>query len=356
MYAVILAGGRGTRLWPRSRNAHPKQFSDITGGGRTMLQATADRLQGLVKTEDMYVMTGRRYAALTLDQLPSLPDENILAEPFGRNTAPAIGLACRTLLNRDPQALVAIIPADHVIPDVAGFQTALRQAALVAQAGYLVTLGITPDSPHTGYGYIRRAERLDFPGHLPVYGVERFLEKPDEETATAFLAAGGYYWNGGIFICRADVMMAELQRQRPQMAEGLETIGRAMDTRQYEDVLAQVWEQMENVSIDYAVMEKARKVAMTPLDAGWNDMGSWDALEKVLDADENANRLASGKLIAIHSQGNIVYSNRLVALVGMDDIVVVDTGDALLIGRKDQMQDVKQVVDQLTNSADAALL
>ena len=359
MYAAILAGGSGTRLWPRSRQAQPKQFSDIIGAGRTMLQATADRLIGLVNDDQLYVVTGANYGALVAEQLPQLRAEQMIGEPFGRNSGPAIGLACIHLFARDPEAVVAILPADHVILDVPAFQTALRSAESAAQQGYLVTLGITPDSPHTGYGYIKRGQTLAVAAEhtLPLYGVERFLEKPDRATATAFLAQGDYYWNGGIFICRVDRMLAEMARQMPEVYAHLQKIGASLQTADAEQTLATVWPQMPNISIDYGVMEGAERVAVTPLQAGWNDVGSWDALETILAQDEHQNYIAKGDTIAIGSQGNIVYTDkRLVALVGVQDLVIVDAGDTLLVGHKTQMQKVKDVVETLRSQGRTDLL
>lgn len=350
MYAAILAGGVGTRLWPRSRQANPKQFSDITGTGRTMIQATADRLAGLVPPARLYVVTGNRYANLTAEQLPEMPAAHILAEPSGRNTAPAIGLACIALQRQDPDAVLAILPADHVIPDRASFQAALAEAEQAAQSGYLVTLGITPTLPHTGYGYIKAGKNLDVAGRLPVFRVDRFLEKPNLATARAFLSDGGYFWNGGIFVFRVDRMVAEMARQLPDLHAGLLTIAAAQNGAEDEAdrVLREVWGGLESVSIDYGIMEGAKQVAMVPLEAGWNDVGSWDALDDVLPQDADHNVIARGDVLALDSQHNIVYGGeRTIVLIGLDNLVVVDTPDALLIGHKKQMQQVKRVVDLL---------
>jgi mannose-1-phosphate guanylyltransferase len=237
MYAAILAGGSGTRLWPRSRQQQPKQFADITGAGRTLIQSTADRLQGLVPDDQLYVVVGESFAHLAVDQLPALAPHQIIIEPSGRNTAPAIGLACVHLHHRDPNAVVAFLPADHVIPDTAGFQAALRCAVDAAEAGHLVTLGITPSFAHTGYGYIKRGDTLPIAAPQPIYTVERFLEKPNLATAESFLADGGYYWNGGIFISRADQMLAEIERQLPEVYSRLQTIRAALDQPSASSVL-----------------------------------------------------------------------------------------------------------------------
>lgn len=352
MYAAILAGGVGTRLWPRSRQSQPKQFSDIVGSGRTMIQATADRIRTVISEKDLYVITGLPYAALAADQLPDVPVEQIIAEPSGRNTGPAIGLACIHIHQRDPQAIVAFLHSDHVILDSAAFCAALERAKDAAEAGYIATLGIEPTYPHTGYGYIQRGAPIaGIPDHeLPVYTVEKFLEKPDRTTAESFLADGGYYWNGGIFVCRVDVMLDEFTRQLPELAAGLARIDAALthSPEAADTTLAEVWPTLQNISIDHGIMEHAQKVATIPLVAGWNDVGSWDALEAILQQDETLNYVAKGNILSLQSRGNIVYTDKqVVALIHVDGLVVVDTGDTLLIGDKQQMQKVKEVVERL---------
>ncbi|MEM7131959.1 MAG: mannose-1-phosphate guanylyltransferase [Chloroflexota bacterium] len=348
-YAVILAGGVGTRLWPRSRQAHPKQFSDITGSGRTMIQETVDRLDGVVPVENIYVITGERYAELAATQLPDLPVNNIIVEPYGRNTGPAIGLACVHLYLRDEDAVVAFLHADQAIPQLESFQQALRRAFVAAQADHLTTLGITPTFPHTGFGYIRHLEEVSsvVQNGLPIYSVDSFLEKPDLPTAQAFLSEGSYFWNGGMFICRVQQMRAEFQRQLPIVYQLMEQIESTLREGGPRANIGNLWDKMPKISIDHGIMEGAQNVAVVPLDAGWNDVGSWDSIEAVRKVDTNGNCIASGEALSLHSHGSIVYSNKLVALIGVENLVVVETDDALLIGRKDQMQKVKNVVEQL---------
>lgn len=355
-YATILAGGSGTRLWPRSRQRQPKQFADITGAGRTLIQGTADRLEGLVGAGELYVVVGERFAHLAAEQLPALSARQVIVEPSGRNTAPAIGLACIHLHHRDPDAVVAFLPADHVITDPVGFQNALRDAFQAANAGHIVTLGITPTFPHTGYGYIKRGEQLPLAGEGSLFTVERFLEKPNRATAEGFLLNGGYYWNGGIFISRADTMLAEIERQLPTVYSRLQQIKAGFDQPNAAAVLAEAWAEMPNISIDYGVMEGAQQVAVTPLNAGWNDVGSWDALTSVIPLDGEENCIARGETLTIQSRGNIIYSERLVALIGVDDLAIIDTEDALLIGHKAQMQKVKDVVETLRSQGRTELL
>lgn len=358
MYAAILAGGIGTRLWPRSRQSLPKQFADITGSGRTMIQATVDRIAHMVTPERIYILTGDRYRALAAEQLPAIPMQNILVEPSGRSTAPAIGLACVHLRKRDPNAIIAILHADHVFRDEAHYCAILQQAQIAAQAGYLTVLGAQPESAHTGYGYIKRTgEALALAGDWPVYRAERFLEKPNLATAQSFLAEGCYYWNVGNFISRVDVLLGEFERQRPELYAGLLRIEAALGSDDAEHVLHEVWPTLQNISIDHGVMEGASKVAVVPLDAGWNDVGSWDALDAVLALGEDGNRVAQGEVLAVNSGGNIISGGeRPIALVGVEDLVVVDTGDAILIGHKHKMQQVKEVVDILRSRNHGELL
>jgi mannose-1-phosphate guanylyltransferase len=324
-----------------------------------MIQATADRLAGLAEGDQLYVITGQRYAGLTAEQLPQIPADNILVEPSGRNTAPAIGLAAIHLVQRDPDAIMAIFPADHVIAQTDAFQTAVRRGIEAAQNGYLVTLGIEATEPHTGYGYIKRAALLHRADDWqpPIFAVENFLEKPDQGRAEAFLEEGGYYWNGGIFISRADAMLDEIARLMPEMYAALTAIGAGLQSPDHEQVLEREWSQMPSISIDYGIMEGAQRVAVIPLDAGWNDVGSWDALDTLLSADAAGNFIVGNDVVSVASQGNIAYgSGRLIALVGVQDLVIVDTGDALLVGHRDQMQKVKDVVTTLKDHARDDLL
>lgn len=317
-----------------------------------MIQDTADRLTGMVSDDQLYVVTGAAYAGLVAEQLPQMPPDQIVVEPVGRNTAPAIGLACVHLHRRDPDAVLIVLPADHVILDVASFQSALTGAASAASEGYLVTLGIEPAFPHTGYGYIQRGAPVTIPDAkgVELFCVDQFLEKPNRSAAEAFLAEGGYYWNGGIFVSRVDRMLGEIERQLPDVHDALMTIGAALSlegAQQLERVLA-AWDQMPSVSIDHGVMENAERVAVTPLLAGWSDIGSWDALANVLEQDATSNYVAKGDILTIDSSQNIVYSDKsMVALIGVENLVVVDTGDTLLIGDKGQMQRVKEIVEQL---------
>lgn len=363
LYAVILAGGVGARLWPRSRQTRPKQFTDITGNGRTMIQDTADRLVGLVDPAHLFVVTGTQYAGIVAEQLPAMPTDQILVEPSGRNTAPAIGLAALHVRRHAPDAVMIVLSSDHFIGDPAAFRAALAGAARAASAGHIVTLGIEPTFPNTGYGYIQRGAQLDIDPtlELPVFAVHQFLEKPNRSTAESFLADGGYYWNGGIFVSQVDRMLAEIQRQLPAANAILTQIQTLLDAgadpAAQSALLEQIWDQMPSISIDHGVMEGAASVAVVPLRAGWSDVGSWDALESILQQNGADNLVVKGDIITIDSRDNIVYADKqIVALLGVNDLVVVDSGDTLLIGHKRQMQRVKEIVERLRAQGRSDLL
>ena len=364
LYVAILAGGVGTRLWPGSRSGRPKQFSDLTGSGSTLIQATVKRLDGVTSIENIIVVTGAQYASLIAQQLPFVDKSQVILEPSGRNTAPAVGLAAFRAKRRNPDAILASLHSDHVIPDTPAFQAALRCAAGVAQDGYIVTLGILPTSAHTGFGYIERGSALVLAPNtcqLPVYAVNRFLEKPRQEVAEEFFLGGAHYWNAGIFVARADRFLAEYKRQQPALYAALEAIDALEDlglsSEESRASFLETWHDVPSISIDHGIMEGAAQVAVVPLDAGWNDVGSWDALDDVLPTTQRGNLVVQGKLIDIDSSNNIVSSGKaVVALIGVHDMVVIDTGDAVLIGRKEEMQRVREVVDRLADEGMSELL
>ena len=349
LYAVIMAGGVGSRLWPRSRLATPKQFLDLLGS-RTMLQETVDRIEPLIPLDRVLVVAGEDHAETVRFQVPGLPPENMITEPGPRGTAPCIGLAGVMLQQRDSAATMAVFPADHRIADATGFRKAVAAAAKVAQDGYLVTLGITPDQPHTGYGYIQRGALLAEVQGLPVYRVQRFTEKPDAATAESFLGSGEYYWNGGIFIWRVSAILDEMARLLPQLYGELQSVAGAWDAPDREEKLAAAWERVPRTTIDYGVMEKAARVAVLPVDIGWDDVGNWTSLSGLLEGDAAGNVLrGKGRSLLLDSVDSYVYSSagRLVTLVGVEGFVVVDTEDALLICPKEYAQAVREVVKGL---------
>lgn len=359
MYAVILAGGIGTRLWPRSRQATPKQLLDLVRPGVTMLQDTCERVRPLVPPERLYVVAGEAYRSLIQEQLPDMPPENFLGEPSARGTAPAIALAAVHIRHKDPEAIMMALPADHIVADTEAYQRALSAAAAHARAGYLVTLGVQPRGPETGYGYIERGRLLPRADGGVAYRVARFVEKPDRPTAERFIASGRFYWNGGIFVCRARDMLAEIERLLPDLARALAEIEAALDSDQAREVIARVWPTVPNITIDYGVMERADRVAVVPLDAGWSDVGTWSSLSDCLPSDAAGNVVLQGDHVALDTSGTIIYSHRadrVIATIGLHDFVVVDTGDALLICPKDRAQDVKKIVDTLKQQGREELL
>lgn len=346
LYAVIMAGGSGTRLWPRSRVARPKQFLDLTSNA-TMLQEARERLYPLIPPERTIIVTNALHRIAVAEQLPRVPTENILGEPEGRGTAAAIGLAAAYLRARDPDAIMAVLTADHLIarPDV--FRAVLDAAARVAAEGWLVTLGIQPEYPETGYGYVERGEEIPISLAFAAYAVARFEEKPKRERAEEFVMSGRHSWNSGMFIWRVDRILEEMGRQLPELRAGLDAIGAAVGTPDEVATLARVWPSLPRTTIDYGVMEKAERVVVIPVEIGWNDVGSWSSVYDVLPKDERGNAVV-GQHLSLETSGSLIYTpNRLVATVGLENMIVVDTGDAILICPRDRAQDVKAIVSQL---------
>jgi mannose-1-phosphate guanylyltransferase len=355
LYAVILAGGAGSRLWPRSRTHHPKQFLKITGE-TTMLQQTRARIQPLVPARKTIVVTNEQYRETVAAQLPDLPDENILGEPVGRGSAAAIGLAAIHLVRRDPEAIMAILTADHLIRDVEAFRSAIREAAFLAAEGWLVTLGITPDYPETGYGYIERGEFLGTVGEFDGYSVRRFVEKPDLARAVQYLAGGNHDWNSGMFVWEVGRILEEMKRHLPGLYAALMEIEKHIGAPSYAAALGEVFPRIPGVTVDYGIMEKAEKVAVLPVEIGWNDVGSWSAVYDVLPKDEKGNAVV-GSHLSPDTTNSLVYSpGRLVATIGLDNLVVVDTDDVLLIARRERAQDVRVLVEMLKQNGEAAYL
>ena len=348
-YAVIMAGGGGTRLWPISRKKHPKHVLPLLGE-RTLFQSTLDRLEGFVSPARTLVVTAADQADELRKQAPQLPRDNFLIEPLPRGTASVVGLAATILARRDPEAVMLVLPSDHYIRNRDLFRLVMRVAAQVAEKDYLVTLGITPTFPATGYGYIQRDEALPEKFDYPVYCVRHFTEKPDEVKARAMLAAGDHSWNSGMFVWRVDRILAEFARQMPELKSALERIEAAWGTPREATTLAAEWPQLKSETIDYGIMENAINVAVLP--AGgleWSDVGSWDSLFDVLLPDEGGNVVVNSEHMALETHDTLVYSTdkKLVVTIGVDDLIVIDSGDALLVCRRDQAQMVRQVIANL---------
>ncbi|MFN8516675.1 MAG: mannose-1-phosphate guanylyltransferase [Chloroflexia bacterium] len=353
MYVVIPAGGSGTRLWPLSRAANPKFLHPLTGDERSMIQATAERLAPLAPPERTFIVTGGAHAAQVARQLPELPADNILVEPGPRDSAPAIGLAAALIHRRDPEAIMGSFASDHLIRDEERFREVVRTAAFAASEGFLMTIGIQPTGPETGYGYIRRGEPMQ---HCEgSFKVEQFKEKPTRAVAEEWVASGQYSWNAGMFVWQCAAMLAELERQQPELHAGLLRIAECWGTAEGEDVLAEVWPTLPRIPIDTAIMEGAAaagKVGVVAGDFGWNDVGDWDTLATILaPAGETNVRLGCEpeNLLAHDTERTLVASSsgRLIATLGVRDLVIVDTADALLVCARDRAQDVKKLVDAL---------
>jgi len=351
-YAVIMAGGGGTRLWPISRRKHPKHVLPLVGQ-RTLFQITLDRLEGLVSPERVYVVTTAEQELELKTQAPWLPVENYLIEPMPRGTASVVGLAAVVLEKRDPQAVMLVLPADHFIRNLEMFQRVVRVAVQVAHKDYLVTLGILPTFPATGYGYIRHAAALPEKFELPVYKMQQFTEKPDEAQARNMLAGSDYSWNSGMFIWCVGRILEEFSRQMPDLKTTLDRIGSVWGTSEQDAVLSSVWPQLKPETIDYGIMEHATNVAVLP--AGgleWSDVGSWDSLFDVLPADESGNVTVKGEYMPLDTHNSLVYSSakKLIVTIGVDELIVIDSEDALLVCRRDQTQKVRQVIENLKKS------
>jgi mannose-1-phosphate guanylyltransferase len=345
-YALIMAGGFGTRLWPLSRRDRPKQ-SLVLVGGRTMFEHAVDRIAPLFQPEQILVVTGAEHVASLAAQAPELPPENFIVEPEGRGTAPAIGLGAIHLRRQDREAVMAVLTADHFIADVERFRRALTAAAQVAEEEHLVTLGIMPSSPSTGYGYIKQGESLDTVEGFQVFQADRFTEKPSLETALHMVESGEYSWNSGMFIWRVDRILEEFQRQMPEFYVQLAEVEAALGTAGYEPSLNRVWPQVLKQTIDYGVMEGAEDVAVIPVDIGWSDVGSWTSLADLLEADGEGNTIV-GPHVGIDTHDTLVFGGkRLVATIGLEGIVVVDTEDALLVCPREREQEVREIVRQL---------
>ncbi len=343
--ALIMAGGRGERFWPKSRKSLPKQFLSLTDDGKTMIQLTVERILPLVKMEDIYISTNRDYKELVRQQLPEIPEENILCEPVGRNTAPCIGLGAVHMRKKYEDAVMYVLPSDHLIKYTSIFLSTLTDAGEVAEQGEnLVTLGITPDCPETGYGYIK---------FLPdqmlgrAFEVDRFVEKPDLETAKEYVASEQYLWNSGMFIWKVSTILKNLETYLPETYQGLGRIADAIGTEEEDLVLEKEFFAFQSESIDYGIMEKAKNIYILSGSFGWDDVGSWLAVGRIKKSNEFGN-VINGNAVTVDTQNCIIQGGeKLIATVGIEDIIVVDTEDALLICEKDSAGNIKKVLENL---------
>ena len=343
--ALIMAGGRGERFWPKSRKSLPKQFLSLTDDGRTMIQLTVERIRPLIDLEDIYISTNRAYRGLVMEQLPGIPPENIVCEPVGRNTAPCIGLGAVHIAKKYEDAVMMVLPSDHLIKYNQMFLNSLKDGCSIAEKGKnLVTIGITPDYPETGYGYIKF---LPQQADGNAYAVDRFVEKPDMETAKEYLESEEYLWNSGMFIWKVSTILDNMKSMLPDLHQGLFNIAEAIGTDKQEMVLEKVFPELESVSIDYGVMEKAENIFILPGVFGWDDVGSWLAVERIQKSNESGN-VVTGNIITINSKNNIIQGGKkLIAAVGLENLIIVDTEDATLICDKGSTPDIKLVLENL---------
>lgn len=343
--ALIMAGGKGERFWPRSRKNNPKQFLCLTGDGKTMIQQTVERISSLVDIEDIYIATNKAYKPLVMEQLPELPEANILCEPVGRNTAPCIGLGAVHIRKKYGDAVMMVLPSDHVIKYTSMFTDVLKDAIKVAEKEKnLVTLGITPNAPETGYGYIKFNPVVK---SGTAFAVDRFVEKPDLATAKEYLESEEYMWNSGMFVWKISTILGSMEKHLPKIYEGLLKIEASIGKDDEESVLDTTFETMPSESVDYGILEKEKNIYVLPGTFGWDDVGSWLSVER-LKAVNDLGNVVEGNAMTVNVKNCIIEgSDKLIACVGLRDLVVVDTPDATLICAKDSTADIKKITENL---------
>lgn len=348
IYAVIMAGGTGERFWPRSRKKLPKQLLSLTDDGRTMIQKTFDRITKIVKQENVYVVTNNDCSPMIKRQLNKVPEENILVEPVGKNTAPCIGLAAVHIAKKDPEGVMIILPSDHLIKNDTLFIDTLKSAVGMAEMGNnLITMGITPSYPETGYGYINFGEKVNEIHGNSIYKVIKFVEKPDRIKAEMYLESGNYLWNSGMFVWRASAILKNMEHYMPDLYKGLIRISDSIDSETESEVLNDEYSKFESVSIDYGIMEHAKSIYTIPGNFGWDDVGSWTALERINISDDEGN-IIKGNIVSVDTKKCIIQGNdKLIATVGVENLVVVDTDDATLICSKDKCQEIKTLLKEM---------
>lgn len=350
--AVIMAGGKGERFWPKSRTSRPKQFLSLTGDGETMIQKTVKRINPLVPSEDIFIVTNSEYKNLVAEQLPDIPQENILAEPCGRNTAPCIAFATAVIQKKYGNAVMLVLPSDHLIRYENIYLNTLKKAVEKAEEGQnLVTIGITPSYAETGYGYINFGEESG-----NAYKVERFVEKPDLKTAKKYLSSGKYLWNSGMFVWQVLAITECFRKFMPEVFSGAEKIGNAYGTEDFDNILRKEYEAFPSESVDFGIMEKADDIYTISGSFGWDDVGSWLAVERINETDDNQNYI-EGDVIAENCRRiTVCGGKKLVAVVGMEDVIIVDTDDALLVCSKNSTQDVKKIISNLKENQRTLLI
>lgn len=347
LYAVIMAGGVGSRFWPRSREKKPKQLLKIIGE-QTMIQQTVKRLKGLIPDENILIVTNRDHRDEIVNQLPQLKSENVISEPFGRNTAPCIGVAAKILQKKDPEGVMIVLPADHYIVNENNFRDTLSRAAEYAfNSKGLVTIGVIPTRPETGYGYIQIEEKSVAPDIHKVY---TFAEKPNYATAVRFLESGDFLWNSGMFIWRVDTVLEEISSFMPELASGLGELESEIFTNNFDEKLEDIYSRIKGISIDYGIMEKSQKVFLTKADFSWSDVGSWEEVYRLSNKSENGNSIVGDVFVDMTYDSYIFSPNKFCAVIGVNNIIVINSEDAMLVCRRDQSQEVKKIVDHLKHN------
>jgi len=341
---LIMAGGAGTRFWPVSRKENPKQFLKLTDQNMSMLQCTVNRVKEMVEIDQVFIATNNLYVDKILEQLPELPEENIIVEPCKRNTAPCIGLASLYIERKYPESTMIVLPSDHVVENTETFKEIINSAASYAYKGEnIVTLGIKPNKPETGYGYIHFGKKVQKVENNNIFRVKKFTEKPSLEKATRFFEDGNYYWNSGMFVWKTETILNKLKEHLPEIYKNLKEISKSIGKPEENEVIDENFSCMNNISIDYGVLEKENDIYVIPADFGWNDVGSWTALSEINEKDENDN-IINADHVGIDTNDSIIYSeDKLVTSIGIDNLIIVNTEDAILVCNKDNAQDVKKL-------------
>jgi mannose-1-phosphate guanylyltransferase len=348
-YCLIMAGGAGTRFWPRSRVKKPKQYLSLFGD-LSLIQESVKRFTGFIPEKSVYVVSAKSQQSVLESQTTNLPKENLIFEPVGKNTLPAIGLAALFIAEKDPDGIMIVSPSDHLIQNEELFRQCVESAALIAEKkDGIVTIGISPKYPATGYGYVQTAEEIQIGQPIKSYAVSRFVEKPNVEVATGYLKQGGFFWNSGIFVFKVSVFLESVKNFAPELYSDLMRIKKHIGTDTYEEAIDRIYREVTSISIDYGILEKASNVFLVQGDFIWNDLGSWEEVYKYdSNKDENQNA-TSGEVILIDTKNSYVSApNSLVAIVGLEDVIVVQEGDTILVCKRDRAEDIKAVVGEIT--------
>lgn len=347
LYTLIMAGGAGTRFWPRSKTAKPKQYLNMFGDD-SLLQSTIKRFSTFTETDKIYIVSGKSQSEVLEEQTPMLPKENLIYEPVGKNTLPCIGLAAMLAEKENPDGIMVVSPADHLIENDELFKDTVLAAAKIAdEKNGIVTLGIKPTYPATGFGYVQTGENITANEKINQFKVERFVEKPNEQTATKYLKKGNFYWNSGLFVFKISVFIDSIKKFAPELYSDLKKIQTDFGTPTYEQTLDTIYRAVKSISVDYGIMEHAKNIYLVEGNFDWNDLGGWESVYLADKKDENGNA-GNGESIFLDSKNSYIHSeNGLVALIGLDDVIVVQEGNTTLVCKRDKAEDVKKIVEQL---------